>query len=66
MHPPVIPSVLLTYIDGLKAHDVSKVADTVSNDLAFISATRTLSKPEFLRMLAALYTGWTTTAVLAP
>jgi len=58
MHPPAIPSVLLTYIDGLKAHDVRKIADTVSDDLAFVSATRTLNKAEFLRMLGALYTGF--------
>jgi len=58
MQPPAVPSVLLTYIEGLKAHDVRKVADTVSDDLAFVSATRTLNKAEFLRMLGALYTGF--------
>jgi predicted ester cyclase len=55
---PAIPPVLLTYIEGLKAHDVRKIADTVSEDLAFISANRTLSKPDFLKMLNALYTGF--------
>jgi len=56
--PTPIPSVLRSYIEGLKAHDVDRVAETVSDDLAFVSAHRTLSKPEFLRMLTALYTGF--------
>ena len=58
MNPTAIPPVLLAYIEGLKAHDVGKIADTVSEDLAFVSANRTLSKPEFLKMLNALYTGF--------
>ena len=53
-----VPAVLLSYIEGLKKHDVSGIAQTVSEDLAFVSATRTLTKPEFLRMLTALYTGF--------
>lgn len=55
------PSVLLHYIEGLKTHDVAKIAETVSDKLAFISATRTLDKPQFLAMLTALYAafpGW--------
>jgi predicted ester cyclase len=53
-----VPRVFLDYLDGLKAHDVPKIAGTVSEDLAFISATRTLTKPEFVQMLTALYTGF--------
>jgi predicted ester cyclase len=53
-----IPPVLIAYIEGLKAHDVPKIGGTVSDDLAFVSANRTLSKPEFLKMLNALYTGF--------
>jgi hypothetical protein len=30
----------------------------VADDLQFISATRTLTKPEFLKMITALYTGF--------
>lgn len=55
---PTIPTVLLTYIEGLKAHDVPAIAETVAEELAFISATRTLNKAEFLKMLNALYTGF--------
>src|SRR5690349_7008406 len=53
-----IPEVLLRYVEGLKAHDLEKIASTVSDDLQFISATRTLSKREFLTMISALYTGF--------
>jgi predicted ester cyclase len=53
-----IPPVFDTYIAGLKAHDVAQIATTVSEDLAFVSATRTLTKPQFLSMITALYTGF--------
>jgi len=53
-----IPEVFLRYIEGLKTHDVEKIAGTVSDDLQFISATRTLGKPDFVRMISALYTGF--------
>lgn len=52
------PPVLLAYMEALKAHDVLRVAQTVGEDLEFISATRTLNKGEFLNMLSALYTGF--------
>jgi predicted ester cyclase len=50
-----IPRVLATYIDGLKAHDVDKIAGTVADDLAFVTPSATLDKTQFLRMLRALY-----------
>ena len=53
-----IPKALTTYVEGLKTHDIEKIASTVSVDLAFIAATRTLDKPQFLAMLRALYTGF--------
>jgi len=53
-----IPEVFLRYIEGLKTHDVEKIAGTVSDELRFISATRTLGKPDFVKMIAALYTGF--------
>jgi hypothetical protein len=45
-------------MDGLKSHDVRKIAGTVSEDLAFVSPGRTLSKTQFLDMLQALYTAF--------
>jgi predicted ester cyclase len=53
-----IPAVLHSYIDGLKAHDVDRIAGTVSDDLAFVTPARTLNKEQFLRMLRALYAGF--------
>jgi hypothetical protein len=50
-----IPPVLSRYINGLKAHDVAAIATTVADGVAFISATRTLDKQQFLAFLTALY-----------
>lgn len=50
-----VPPVLRTYIDGLKTHDLHRVASAVSEDLAFVSPARTLDKSQFLDMLKALY-----------
>lgn len=51
----MIPAALTSYIAGLKAHDVDRIASTVAEELAFVSSGRTLNKPEFLAMLRALY-----------
>jgi predicted ester cyclase len=50
-----IPSVLLEYIAGLKAHDVDQIAATVAEDLRFITPTSTKDKGQFLSFLRALY-----------
>jgi len=50
-----IPPVLLTYVEGLKTHDIRKIAGTMADDLKFISATRILDKEPALKMLTALY-----------
>ena len=50
-----VPPVIEAYIDGLKTHDLSRIADTVSPDLAFITPVVTLDKQQFLAMLRALY-----------
>ena len=47
--------VLDTYISGLKAHDVQLVASAVSEELAFVTPRRILTKSQFLAMLEALY-----------
>jgi hypothetical protein len=53
-----IPPVLLNYVEGLKTHDIQKIANTAAEDLKFISATRILDKQQALKMLTALYTGF--------
>jgi hypothetical protein len=52
------PPVLLDYVEGLKTHDIARIAGTVAEDLLFISATRILDKAQFLKMLTALYAGF--------
>lgn len=53
-----IPQVIWTYIEALKKHDVAAIAATVSNDLAFVTPTTTLTRDQFLQMLRALSTGF--------
>ena len=48
-----IPTALTSYIAGLKAHDVDRIAAAVADDLAFITPARTLNKGQFLEMLRA-------------
>jgi hypothetical protein len=50
-----IPQVLLTYIEGLKAHDVPKIASTVADDVRFITPADTVNRERFLNFLWALY-----------
>jgi hypothetical protein len=54
----VIPPVIQRYIEGLKAHDVDRVASTVADDLAFVTPARIMTKAEFLGFLRALYAGF--------
>jgi NADPH2:quinone reductase len=53
-----IPAVLLDYIEGLKRHDVGRIASAVADDLAFVTPARTLDRAQFLAMLQALYAGF--------
>ena len=53
-----VPVTLRVYIEGLQARDVDKIAGSVAERLIFVAATRTLSKPQFLAMLRALYAGF--------
>lgn len=53
-----IPRALRDYIDGLRTHDVARIADTLAEELLFISTTRILDKARFLEMLSALYAGF--------
>ncbi len=50
-----VPPVLLRYIAGLQAHDVTAIAATVADGVAFHAAERTLTKQQFLAFLTALY-----------
>src|ERR1700694_929857 len=50
-----VPTALRDYIAGLKAHDVSKIAATVADDLRFVMPVTTGNKEQFLNFLRALY-----------
>jgi predicted ester cyclase len=53
-----IPAVMNAYMEGLKAHDVERIALSVSDDLAFVTPERILTKEQFLELLRALYAGF--------
>jgi len=53
-----IPPIFLEYVDGLKAHDVDRIAATMADDLQVYSGSKVLTKAEFLPFLRALYTGF--------
>lgn len=53
-----IPAVLLDYAEGLKTHDVERIAGTVADDLAVVTPARTLNRAQFLALLRALYAGF--------
>lgn len=50
-----LTQILLAYIEGLKAHDVDKIAGTVADDLRFITPAAVIGKERFLAFLRALY-----------
>lgn len=53
-----IRAVLFRYMEGLKTHDVDRIASTIADDLVFVTATATLTRDQFLQMLRALYAGF--------
>jgi predicted ester cyclase len=53
-----LPAVLRSYLEGLKTHDVDRIGRAVADDLAFVTATRVLTKEQFLGMLRAIYAGF--------
>jgi len=53
-----IPTALRTYMEGLRTHHVDAIAGAVADDLAFVTASTTLNKDQFLAMLRALYAGF--------
>lgn len=57
-HAAPMPQVIWTYIDGLKRHAVALIADTVADDLVFVTPATRLNKLQFLEMLRALYAGF--------
>ncbi|MDG2124758.1 MAG: nuclear transport factor 2 family protein [Verrucomicrobiales bacterium] len=48
-------SPLTRYITGLKTHDIPLIASTLADDLRFVTPARSMTKPETLEFLTALY-----------
>ena len=58
MNDTSVPAILLDYIEGLKTHDVARIAATMADDLVVISSGKTVAKADFLPFLHALYAGF--------
>lgn len=54
----LIPGGLLDYMEGLKTHDVTRIASTLADDIRFVTPARTMGREEVLAFLAALYRGF--------
>jgi predicted ester cyclase len=54
----VIPEALISYIAGLKTHDVELIGSTFADDIEFVTSAKTMKKEQILDFLAALYRGF--------
>lgn len=55
---PPLPSPLATYIEGLRTHDIARIASSFSPDTIFVTPARTMRPKEILEFLTALYRGF--------
>lgn len=53
--PAPVPATLASYMDGLRTHDVDKIAGTFAADLTFVTPARRMTAAETLAFLRALY-----------
>ena len=53
-----LPSGLMQYMAGLKAHDVEMIGASLAEDVQFVTPAKTMDKPMILEFLAALYHGF--------
>ncbi len=51
-HPP---AALLAYMDGLRAHDTSRIGEAMADTVRFVTPVRTMNKSEIFDFLGALY-----------
>lgn len=58
MMPASPPATLLAYMDGLRVHDVTAIANALADTLRFVTPRRTMNKAETLAFLTALYAGF--------
>ncbi len=53
-----IPDALSTYMEGLRQHDISRIASTFSDETRFVTPVRQMNKAQTLEFLTALYEGF--------
>ena len=53
-----LPSALVTYIAGLKAHEVEMIGASLAGEVQFVTPAKKMDKPVILEFLAALYRGF--------
>ncbi len=56
--PKQAPASLLSYMEGLRTHDVARIASTFAADLRFVTPVRSMTATETLAFLTALYAGF--------
>jgi len=54
----VPPSGLLTYMEGLRRHDIAMIGSTFAPELRFVTPVRSMDTVQTLAFLSALYTGF--------
>ncbi len=55
---PELPAALATYMEGLREHDIDKIADTFADQIKFVTPVRRMDKTQTLEFLQALYSGF--------
>ena len=55
---PTPPAPLLTYMEGLRRHDIAMIASSFAPDLRFVTPVRTMDSTQTLAFLHALYGGF--------
>jgi hypothetical protein len=55
---PEIPSFLAHYMEGLRTHDLQKIASSFSPHVIFVTPAKTMQREEILAFLSALYRGF--------
>ncbi|MBC8349288.1 MAG: nuclear transport factor 2 family protein [Verrucomicrobia bacterium] len=49
---------LAAYVEGLKSHDIATIAESLAENVKFVTSVKTMGKPAILEFLNALYAGF--------
>ena len=53
-----LPAALATYMEGLREHDIDKIAGTFAEHIKFVTPVRSMDRSHTLEFLHALYCGF--------